>query len=194
MENIVQKCIDWNAARYEQVFNYELASKLLLEETDELFEASSVNEMLDAIGDITFVTIGVMWKLGLHRDYIKEVFYANPIHTMNAITLQNLCCKVLYESLDQVDLVAEGAYPGLSLALHCTLITAVGALRGLGMQASFYDIVDAICESNNTKEIKGKVDPSVKANVVKGAGFIPPTAKLNEIELLYSVRKSDAAN
>jgi len=40
--------------------------------------------------------------------------------------------------------------------------------------------LNAICDANDTK-IAIKTDPSVKANIDKGANFIPPEARIKEI-------------
>ena len=191
--DIVQKCIDWNAARYDQVFNYDLAVKLLLEEMDELSEAPSVVEMLDAIGDITFVAIGVMWKLGIPADIIKGYFYSQNLGTLESQEAYNHSLWVFNTFIngkEQLDWSHQ--IPALQLACFAVFITALNSLRGLGMQRSFYDIVDAICISNNTKEVKGKTDASIKANVVKGSNYVPPTERLKQIEFLYNVRVQGA--
>lgn len=192
--DVVQKCIDWNAARYDQVYNYELAVKLLLEEMEELAEAPSVVEMLDAIGDITFVTIGVMWKLGITAEEIKSLFYDKHLTTIGSHEAYNYSMYIVNTfTADTVRCTKiEEMHPGLMLACMATFLVALNALRGLGMQHSFYDIVDAICESNNTKEIKGKTDASIKANVIKGPKYISPTERLKQIEFLYNVREGNA--
>ena len=75
--SITDRVILWNSQRYDQVYDYGLASRLLLEETQELFDAHSVVDKLDAIGDIVFVAIGVLWKLGL-SDEQRELWAMDP--------------------------------------------------------------------------------------------------------------------
>lgn len=179
--DIVDRVINWNAARYDQVFNYELAVKLLLEETDELNKAFTVVEQLDAIGDISFVAIGVLWKLGVPTDIIKQIFYGTDMTTLDLLQAHDMVVFWQHELMDSVDHRADGAWPGLVLTLHSAFLTCLGKLIGINMQDYYYDIVEAICDSNDTKEIKGKVDPSVKANINKGASFVPPTARLTKI-------------
>lgn len=183
MPNIVQKCIAWNAARYDQAYDWELAGKLLTEETMELFRAEDPIDKLDAIGDIVFVAIGVFWKLGLREEQIEDIFAVHDQY-LKTIDLEGIhvnCNNVQAYIFDCISEDLDGAYPGAALATYCSFMVALGALGGMGMQGSFYDVVMAICDSNDTKEVKGKTDPSVKANVVKGEGFVPPTARLEEI-------------
>lgn len=188
MGDIVTKCVAWNAARYEREFDFDLAVNLLLEESDELFSAPSVVELLDAVGDITFVAIGVMWKLGAPIEKIREWFLGAPVASMTSAEAFDHTCMISYHSMDFLDEGSGGAFPALSLAAHLTFVTALGVLRGLGMQSSFYDVVEAVCDSNDTKEVMGKTAAGVKANVVKGSTYVPPTDRLSQIELLYSSR------
>lgn len=179
--NIVDECIAWNAARYERAYDYGLASRLLLEEIEELFFAPTKVEMLDAIGDITFVAIGVLWKLGFDESLIRAFFYQKDMRTMTMQDADDLANHVQLIALDILDGDMLGVYPGLALTCMGAFVIALGQLRGLGMQQHYYEIVGAICRSNATKEVRGKVDASVKANVVKGAGYEPPTFDLNLI-------------
>lgn len=196
MPNIVQKCIAWNAARYDQVYDRELACKLLTEETLELFATHDPIERLDAIGDIIFVAIGVFWKLGLTTEQIEDLFGVEDE------ILKTIDMEKIYVNCDQVqsylfDILPEGidgAYPGIALATYCSFLVALGALSGMGMQVCFYDVCMAICDSNDTKEVKGKTDPTIKANVVKGDSFVPPTQRLEEIyEAFHLARKTMGA-
>ncbi len=74
----------------------------------------------------------------------------------------------------------------LQLATLSTFITALSAIRGAGMQRHFYDVCLAICDSNDTKEVKGKTLAHIKANINKGLGFVPPTLALQKIRDLYT--------
>ena len=186
MKYATDKCIAWNELRYEQEYDYNLAVKLLLEETNELFASDTIVDVLDAVGDITFVAVGVMWKLGMTNGTIKSYFYDNDLTKVSIEECHNLCCLINNQHMEAMENY-EGGFPGLHLACYSVFITAISALRGIGMQASFYDIFDAICVSNDTKEVKGKTLSSIKANISKGKGFIPPTAKLQQIRDLYNV-------
>lgn len=178
---VTHRVIDWNAARYEQEYDYKLAVKLLLEETEELYEAATIVDKLDAIGDICFVAIGVFWKLGFTYEQIFDMLYVHDLRKVSMLEAHDWQIELQGYSFDIINHHLEGAWPGFNLAVYSLYITALGALRGLGMQAYFYDIIYAICDSNDTKEIKGKVAANVKANISKGDNYVGPEAKLMEI-------------
>lgn len=182
--NIVTRTIEWNAARYDQVYDYALAGKLLNEEVMELFRAENDVEKLDAIGDIIFVAIGVFWKLGLSVEHIEDLFgvhHEEYLKNVDMETIHENCNKVQSFLFDVLPEDLDGAYPGVALATYCSFMVALGSLSGMGLQDRFYDVVMAICDSNDTKEVKGKTDPTVKANGVKGEGYVPPTKALEYI-------------
>lgn len=191
MTNIVKQCIAWNEARYDRVLNLDLALKLLEEETEELIQAADIVSKLDAIGDITFVAIGVLWKAGLNEDVICEMlglFEERILHldisSCDTSQLYNAFGMILHSvlAMDEIDtLEASVASSAAMLAIwHCSL-----TLRAMGLQQEYFNIVKAICDSNDTKEVKGKTDPSIKANIVKGDLFIPPTIALQRIISQY---------
>ena len=69
MINLINRICNWNAARYEQKFDHNLAFRLLDEELNEFLEASKQNnkvEQVDALVDIIYVAIGALWKLGFN--------------------------------------------------------------------------------------------------------------------------------
>jgi len=181
--DIVEDCIKWNAARYECKYDRSLAVNLLLEETTELFEASKLVDKLDAIGDITFVAIGVFWKLGITEEIIKGLFERlDQISAEQAFYFTLEIRNLYYESTKHIDdYKMADLFAGFDLACYSLFITAIGTLRGLGMQEHFYSICKAICDSNNTKIIRGKVEAHIKANIDKGENFIPPTKQLKHI-------------
>lgn len=177
-----ERVIAWNAARYNQEFDYNLAVSLLLEETEELYDAPNVVGMLDAIGDISFVAIGVFWKLGFSNVMIKHFFHEHDVGDMTMQEAYEFGNYIQLQALDSIVEDIPGAMPALALACHTMLISALGALRGLGMQYLFYDVLNAICDSNDTKEVRGKTLASVKANSIKGSDFISPLNALATIE------------
>lgn len=181
MENqgkaITTRAIEWNKARYEQKFDFTLARDLLLEETDELFRAKTTVDVLDASGDIIFVAIGVLWKLGFSDSQIYEMLYSRNLSELHMDQAHVWMCTCIAIGSQIHEFEQDGAWPAFELALYSIFIVALGGLRGVNMQKATYDIVHAICDSNDTKEIV-KTDPSIKANVNKGEGYIPPTDAL----------------
>lgn len=185
--SIVGKCIAWNKQRYEKEFDYDLSLSLLLEETQELYDAKDVIEVLDAVGDITFVTIGIMWKLGIDEEDIYQIFYSKNLNAFSNHEAFEYYNEELSTFLhNYIKTFSHEERLILNFALCQVFNTCLSTLRGLNMQAPFYNIVDAICESNNTKEIKGKTASNIKANINKGSNYIAPTNKLIEIYSLYN--------
>lgn len=187
------RVIEWNQARYDQVFDYNLACQLLLEETAELFETKSDIGKMDAIGDIVFVAIGVLWKLGLTNDEIYNVLYLADLRGIDLEQSYSISIEVQAYLIDEFDHDIEASWPGLLLALNSIFITAIGALSGMGMQDMFYEILHAICDSNDTKIVEGKTPAHEKANKVKGLGFVPPDEKLFELYTI-SMKKRKLVN
>lgn len=183
---ITDRCILWNSQRYEQEYDYDLAARLLLEETEELFQANGPISKMDAVGDIIFVAMGVFWKLGLNEEQVKIVFHEADMTTMTISEAHDWAMRVEWKMMDWVDESIKGAYPGITLACNCAFVIALSALRALNLQHKVYDIVHVICDSNHTKVIKGKTAANVKANIDKGASFVPPDAGLQKI---YSENK-----
>lgn len=187
--NIVEKCIAWNKARYDQVLDIDLAVKLLTEETEELYDANTdLVQALDAIGDITFVAIGVLWKAGMSMEDITVMLDADNKGLVNISTpTLYIGYPIALAIVSETCMEKEwGHFSAMSAACLAIFGIVLPRLINMGMEAAFYDIVEAICDSNNTKVVKGKTDPSVKANIDKGESFIPPTMALQRILARYT--------
>lgn len=183
-KGVVQRVIEWNAARYEQEWDYELAIKLLLEETQELYDAPTPVEALDAIGDILFVAIGALWKLGMTQEQIEAIVISTNLHKLKLeeAHYENMCVQAsLFDIPCCVDQEKTGAWPALTLIMFSVFITCIGAARSLGVQPYIYEILHIICDSNDTKIVKGKVAANVKANIDKGDSYVAPTAALRKL-------------
>jgi len=183
--SVTDRVILWNAKRYEQKYDYNLASRLLLEETQELYDANGYIQQMDAVGDIFFVAIGVFWKLGLKSSTINEIFMSQPLHDMTLVELHEWATHVEWRMLEMIDGEIEGAYPGIKLATFAPFIIAMPMLQAMGMGHCIFEIVKIICDSNDTKSID-KVAHDVKANLDKGEDYRSPTAAL---QVLYSREK-----
>ena len=66
-------------------------------------------------------------------------------------------------------------------ALVDIIYVATGAMAKMDLnEFQIYKAIHAVCDANATKVVK-KTHHAVKANVDKGAGFVPPEAALQEI-------------
>lgn len=194
----VQKCIEWNEVRYAQVFNGELAINLLKEEINETLSADDPIAVLDGIGDVFFVCIGILWKLGfssetIHNIMAYEYTFGNEFilseHNFTNIEVDHFLTNYSYGVIVHIeeDALATREQVQFLMIVFTALFSMLVLLRERGLIGEVYNILDAICDSNNTKSLpENKVDPSVKANVDKGPAFIPPTMALKRILSKYT--------
>lgn len=189
MRGLIQEVIYWNQQRYAQEFDAILTDNLLIEEIEELYAAEGDPiEIMDAVGDILFVSIGVLWKLGLTEEQIQLLI--DPIGHLPYFDLTQARHQQMSMEYAALDLVGHipGSYPAVNLVASGSFLIACGALRGIGMQQHIYKVLTAICVSNASKEVPSeKVDASVKANMNKGKMYTPPTRDLTLLWEQYNV-------
>jgi len=167
----------WNAARYDREYNEQLASALLLEEINEFYEAVGLPivtyedrlnrfvEIIDALGDVFFVAVGVLWKLNKPWSFNDVLYIRNDFNFLkstdvNLISTDPVACAKLI----------------LAKVLHMASLAMTNE--------DFANTVMAICDSNDSKAIK-KTDAAIKANIDKGAEYFSPTEALMEIAAKY---------
>ena len=167
--DVIAECINWNAARYDRISNSVLSIALLEEEINELLAAKDIIEVADACGDIVFVAIGALWKLGFEHEEIYSIisYEMPPLATVSAAKERGITCAKLNELVYLIYLGLSD-YVDKYLAMFC-----IGHHIGV--------ICEIICKSNNTKSIEGKTDPSVKANKSKGANYVSPKEDLKKL-------------
>ncbi|PIR06665.1 MAG: hypothetical protein COV55_02830 [Candidatus Komeilibacteria bacterium CG11_big_fil_rev_8_21_14_0_20_36_20] len=188
MTSVFERVINWNEKRYERIFNFGLANALLVEEAGELENARIIGnpiETLDAVGDITFVAIGILWKLGYSPEYIESLFekhiskHKKPnVDIFQASLLSSYVDIADYSKLDYEIII-------LRKIAHLICISCVEALKDLDMFSYYLVVLRIICDSNDTKAIE-KVLPDIKANINKGANYKAPTEDLES--LFYQVK------
>ncbi|NCB95294.1 MAG: hypothetical protein EOM35_02320 [Negativicutes bacterium] len=162
--NVISECVNWNAARYDRIFNAELSMALLKEEVSELTESPDLVSIADACGDILFVCCGVLWKMGFEEEEIEMIMN-------NTVPLEDVKKLAAAENGPKAEMVVEFIF-------NAIFIIVAEAARKHKLGPHMMDICAAICKSNNTKSIEGKTDPSQKANINKGPNYVPPTEDL----------------
>ena len=162
--NVIHECVNWNAARYDRIFNAELSMALLKEEVSELTEATDLVTIADACGDILFVCCGVLWKMGFEEEEIEMIMN-------NTVPLDDVKRLAAANNGPQSEKVVEFIFKAIF-----EIVASAAKEHKLG--PCMKDICAAICKSNNTKSIEGKTDPSQKANINKGPNYVPPTEDL----------------
>ena len=192
MEQYYNRVASWNAARYEQEFDMYLAVRLLKEEYTEWCEsyhASQVSEdrsiaveMLDAIGDVSFVALGVVWKAGIDYEMLEEALLRTQADLYSAAcTMPQLHPMMLIAS------VIDGfSYDnGIGIADAMAMILHLCALEAkyhfsFGTD-KFFEVLKAICDSNDSKVVV-KAAATEKANDGnKGSSYVPPTEALKAL-------------
>lgn len=180
IEKQIKRVTDWNKVRYDQNFDFKLAQSLLLEEIEELHTAERWPDILEGVGHITFVTVGILWKLRVDTDDIVRVFE----NTNKAKSLNQVDNIVDYYIGSLVTKYKFGRQEILFLkfALNTVFITCVIYLGRIGMQHTLIDILGIVCDSNETKSLpKSKVKANAKANTDKGDLYVPPTEALIQL-------------
>lgn len=182
--SVVEQCIKWNAKRYDRVYNNDLTTSLLLEENAELQNSETLVDILDACGDITFVVVGALWKLGFTQKEIENLILHKQLDSLELWELQGTMIAAAEDLLWSKRLRLTDNKAKMQDTLGYILGFLMGVLQQLsaiGLQHEFLNIFKAIATSNDTKEIKGKTESHIKANIVKGDKYIPPTNDLLNI-------------
>lgn len=183
MQAIFERVCKWNAARYEQVYNQELSVALIEEELAEYYNEDPV-EKLDALCDLVFVAMGVVWK------------FDSKLDSSVADSARDLVLSCV--ELDSIDLVyavcsawkTGTMLPDTAMFYIVELCRIEASLLGYTNE-EFEAALLVVCDSNDTKEIK-KTAPNVKANISKGVGYVAPTEGLTNIYNTMLERKNMA--
>lgn len=182
-KEMLERVARWNEARYERVYDPQLAINLLREEVDEFREAGSLVDAVDACCDVIYVALGILWKVG-----VDDTNYEMVRRNVNVAQLQD--CHPLYHAYAELAIYEDHrgqagfelstdeydkSFPIIMIGLALSQMHSLG-LTDEQMQACFF----AVCDSNDTKIAK-RTEANVKANIDKGGAYIPPTAALEEI-------------
>lgn len=185
MNNIIdvyKSVAAWNAARYEQQLNLELAVSLLREEYKEWKDAKVAVEKLDALCDISYVALGIVWKSG-----ISETLLSEKLTSMQMAALLHLDAvpgmRPIYNMAAYIDGLEHdfefGIIDSIALILHSCAFQAMYDYQLTPEQ--WISALEAVCVSNDSKVVV-QVDASVKANAGnKGPSYVSPTAALTKI-------------
>lgn len=168
-----QRIVNWNAARYEQDFNEQLQYDLLfspksgeIQEWADAFAAQDEVEQLDALADIYFVAVGGLWKLKLSIEQIASLIQShllvNEEHTF--VPALNYWRQGKHE---------QAFGHAIIVTMHLAMSMGLSGIQLLRA-------ISAVCDSNDTKPAV-KTASDVKANVDKGATYVPPTEALKAI-------------
>lgn len=179
--SIAQRVAVWNSRRYDQLYNHELALRLLREEYTEWLEADQPVDKLDALCDVIFVAFGAAWKADLNIEALDKGMEQSIDVMLNLV--DNLEVNPIYLVATLLDVMEHDNETPLESSL--TKIITCCLTQGMGMGLTPMQMlaaVEVVCDSNDSKSIKGKVAANVKANDKdKGAYFVPPEPRLQLI-------------
>ena len=158
LQRIFNRVADWNEARYPREYNHELTLELLDEELQELNDAETPVDKLDALCDIVYVSYGALWKLGVNNLTLGRhktlAFYINGLKT--------------------------GVYEQEITAIANAAIEMMGANFSL-RDSRILKALSIVCDSNDSKIIEKTSDTSIKVCKNKGPGFIAPEPRLKRL-------------
>lgn len=181
MNNIFNRVADWNSKRYDQVYDKDLAIRLLREEYKEWLDTSIPVDELDAICDITYVAFGVMWKHKLPYEIIGQQLANTLTALSNMLDYGEFNVPPVLLSSSALDALE---YDYTSVLVACTDIIAACTMQALYMglnEEQWIEALNIVCDANDSKSIK-KVAANVKANAGdKGPYFVSPEVKLQAL-------------
>jgi len=189
---IFERASKWNSVRYPRVYNHELSVNLLDEELNEYFEAESSVDQLDALCDLVFVSMGILWKTGIDIRLLDSTSdwsntQATALLKANVFEPIHLVASVLikYKYVNE-------EYP-TALAVQTIITLCMVQMSGMGLntEESLAALL-IVCNSNDSKSIK-KTEPHIKANGGdKGKDFVTPEPAL--LDLLIKMEKRHNGN
>jgi hypothetical protein len=168
--NVIGRIIKWNNVRYGQNYDSLLTIKLLEEELEELQNAKTTVEILDACADIIFIAIGAAWKLGLSILLLETLFYTVKIQNGS-----DHCRELIFDTLLSLPInISED----IKLLIQSVFSIVIPKLRSiLSIKTDFFTLMNIICTSNETKSVH-KTPAYKKYLVGKGPNYVPPTEAL----------------
>jgi len=171
-KDILESICEWNEARYEREHCTALTGELLneeLTETVDAVEAGNSIAILDGIGDIFYVAIGALWKVGYDATEIKMFCDDAADKLVPPLPIAVRWYTMTYD---------ERVLPIIAISADQELCDMLGSSVGA------LEVIRAICDSNDTKEVR-KTDSTVKANLTKGDNYVSPTRALEQIARKY---------
>lgn len=180
ISELFTRVADWNSKRYAREYNHHLGMSLLTEEMEEYIDAETEVDQLDALGDIVYVAMGILWKLNIPAQDLNTTA-EEASNTVIALFEANAIDPIYLASGVLLQMTLDNEFP-TSFGAQLLVILCLTQMTGFGL--SHEEVLDAmyiICDSNDSKSIK-KVASDVKANDGdKGAFFVDPAPRLQAL-------------
>lgn len=184
MIEVCNRVAGWNALRYPREYNQDLTMDLLAEEFAETVEAKEQVDVLDGLCDMIYVAAGALWKCNIPtNDFMHD--------EQEAVTFVQ---ALVGPHVQPVFLIAavltacnyDNEFP-VALAMHAVILLARAQMTVMGLPpAAHIEALNIVCDANDTKAV-APTDPSVKANIDKGADFVSPEPRLQKLLEKYNV-------
>lgn len=178
MERIYKRVTNWNAKRYEREYDKPLALELLREEYQEWLDAKTDVERLDALCDIVFVAMGILWKNDadelLQEANTAAYAYLSPL-------IDHLECEPGFFIATLLD---DFEYDDMGAVTTTTQIIVCAMGQMVSMEMSFSQAIEAmliVCGSNDSKSVDKIATKEKGFTDHKGKYYQPPEPKLKEL-------------
>lgn len=179
LNDIYARVCDWNAARYDRVYDLQLTASLLNEELQEYLDADEDVHRLDGLCDMIYVALGALWKQDLSDEVMNEDM--TTAYNMALAILQTNVIMPVYYIGSFIQVMEHDVEFPESLALHVIINLAFVQMQAMGLELEeCYEAMNIVCDSNDSKTIQ-KTAPNVKANIDKGVYFVPPEPRLTAL-------------
>lgn len=178
--NIFERVANWNSKRYDRQYDHALSVRLLEEELQEYFDANTLVDQLDAMCDVVYVAMGILWKIDVDNETLD--YNAAESHRQTADLLKTNTFEPVYFAYAVLQQYKhDNDYP-VALAAQMLITLCMTQMSAMGLQAlESLEALLVVCDSNDSKSIK-KTAAHIKANDGdKGAYFVPPEPKLKAI-------------
>ena len=177
MNEVYERIVNWNAARYDRVYDQNLAAQLLIEELYEFYESTEDVDKLDALCDLVYVALGVCWKLNITDDHMNAAIYEAERQVTTLIAGETIYPVFLISSYlsafqhdDEMD---------IATAMHAIVMICMVEMKMMRLtEEEAMEALLIVCDSNDSKSVQ-KVDSHIKANGSdKGPYYKAPEPKL----------------
>lgn len=176
---IYARVANWNSLRYEQEYDHKLSVALLEEELEEYYEADTSVDQLDALCDLIYVAMGIIWKC---KTPVKVMAYNADLaqEFLTGLLKTNSYDPIFFLSSTLAKFKYDNHPPANVAAIVVT--TCFTQMTGMGFNLSeSMNAMMIVCISNDTKSYK-KTPAHIKANSGdKGSDYIPPEPRLQAI-------------
>ena len=178
--HVFERVGKWNEKRYDRVYNHELSVALLEEELQEFHDAKTDVDRLDALCDIVYVAMGVIWKNDVKGEsliYNSEEAHEQVLSLLDTNTMD----PIYFASAILARFKHNEEYPAI-LAMSILISICMTQMTAFGLSTlETLEALFVVCDSNDSKSIK-KTAAHLKANGGdKGEFFITPEPRLADI-------------